>query len=374
VAHVILDHVTKWFDNDVVALHDLSLKIEDGEFLILVGPSGCGKTTALRLVAGLDKPTSGTITIGDRVVNNVSPRDRDIAMVFQNYALYPHMTVYKNLAFGLKQRKTPKAEIDRRVREAGAMLGLDDLLKRRPAQLSGGQRQRVAMGRALVREPLAFLLDEPLSNLDAKLRVQMRAELKRIHHRLGITTIYVTHDQVEAMTLGDRIVVMSAGEVQQIGKPHDVYRHPANLFVAGFIGSPPMNLVRGRAEGGRVVAGDLSFERAGVPDGEVAVGFRPEALTLAADGVPSLSFAVDVVEPLGDEVVVHGSTPGIAVESGAEEERQLPLTVEGSRAPMVARFAPENEPETGDTLQLGIVPARIYLFDLQTRRTIEAPA
>jgi sn-glycerol 3-phosphate transport system ATP-binding protein len=374
VAHVILDHVTKWFDNDVVALHDLSLKIEDGEFLILVGPSGCGKTTALRLVAGLDKPTSGTITIGDRVVNNVSPRDRDIAMVFQNYALYPHMTVYKNLAFGLKQRKTPKAEIDRRVREAGAMLGLDDLLKRRPAQLSGGQRQRVAMGRALVREPLAFLLDEPLSNLDAKLRVQMRAELKRIHHRLGITTIYVTHDQVEAMTLGDRIVVMSAGEVQQIGKPHDVYRHPANLFVAGFIGSPPMNLVRGRAEGGRVVAGDLSFERAGVPDGEVAVGFRPEALTLAADGVPSLSFAVDVVEPLGDEVVVHGSTPGIAVESGAEEERQLPLTVEGSRAPMVARFAPENEPETGDTLQLGIVPARIYLFDLQTRRSIEAPA
>jgi sn-glycerol 3-phosphate transport system ATP-binding protein len=374
VAHVILDHVTKWFDNDVVALHDLSLKIEDGEFLILVGPSGCGKTTALRLVAGLDKPTSGTITIGERVVNNVSPRDRDIAMVFQNYALYPHMTVYKNLAFGLKQRKTPKAEIDRRVREAGAMLGLDDLLKRRPAQLSGGQRQRVAMGRALVREPLAFLLDEPLSNLDAKLRVQMRAELKRIHHRLGITTIYVTHDQVEAMTLGDRIVVMSAGEVQQIGKPHDVYRHPANLFVAGFIGSPPMNLVRGRAEGGRVVAGDLSFERAGVPDGEVAVGFRPEALTLAADGVPSLSFAVDVVEPLGDEVVVHGSTPGIAVESGAEEERQLPLTVEGSRAPMVARFAPENEPETGDTLQLGIVPARIYLFDLQTRRTIEAPA
>ncbi len=230
-------------------MHDLSLQIEDGEFLILVGPSGCGKTTALRIVAGLEKPTSGTITIGDRVVNDVSPRDRDIAMVFQNYALYPHMTVYKNLAFGLKERKTPKPEIDRRVREAGAMLGLDDLLKRRPAQLSGGQRQRVAMGRALVREPVAFLLDEPLSNLDAKLRVQMRAELKRIHQRLGITTIYVTHDQVEAMTLGDRIVVMSAGEVQQIGKPHDVYRHPANLFVAGFIGSPPMNLLRGRADG-----------------------------------------------------------------------------------------------------------------------------
>jgi ABC-type sugar transport system ATPase subunit len=371
VAHVILDHVTKRFDNDAVALHDLSLRIDDGEFLILVGPSGCGKTTALRLVAGLEKPTSGTITIGDRVVNNVQPRDRDIAMVFQNYALYPHMTVYKNLAFGLKERKTPKAEIDRRVREAGAMLGLDDLLKRRPAQLSGGQRQRVAMGRALVREPVAFLLDEPLSNLDAKLRVQMRAELKRIHQRLGITTLYVTHDQVEAMTLGDRIVVMSAGEVQQIGKPQEVYRHPANLFVAGFIGSPPMNLLRGHAEGGRIVAGDLSFERPGVPDGELAVGIRPETLTLASDGLPSFDFAVDVVEPLGDEVVVHGSTPGTVVESGAEEELDLPMTVEGSRAPVVARFAPEHEPETGDTLRLGVAPDRIHLFDLQTRRAIE---
>jgi sn-glycerol 3-phosphate transport system ATP-binding protein len=371
MAHVILDHVTKRFDSEAVALHDLSLRIEDGEFLILVGPSGCGKTTALRLVAGLEKPTSGTITIGDRVVNDVSPRDRDIAMVFQNYALYPHMTVYKNLAFGLKERKTPKPEIDRRVRESASMLGLDELLKRRPAQLSGGQRQRVAMGRALVREPLAFLLDEPLSNLDAKLRVQMRAELKRIHKRLGITTIYVTHDQVEAMTLGDRIVVMSAGDVQQIGKPHDVYRHPANLFVAGFIGSPPMNLLRGRAQGGRIVAGDLSFERAGVPDGELAVGIRPEALSLSAEGLPSFDFEVDVVEPLGGEVVVHGSTPGTLVESGAEEERELPLTVEGSRAPVVARFAPEHEPETGDTLRLGIAPARIHLFDLQTRRAIE---
>jgi sn-glycerol 3-phosphate transport system ATP-binding protein len=372
VAQVSLEHVTKRFDSDAVALKDLSLQIDDGEFLILVGPSGCGKTTALRLVAGLEKPTSGTITIGDRVVNNIQPRDRDIAMVFQNYALYPHMTVYKNLAFGLKERKTPKAEIDRRVREAGAMLGLDDLLKRRPAQLSGGQRQRVAMGRALVREPVAFLMDEPLSNLDAKLRVQMRAELKRIHQRLGVTTLYVTHDQVEAMTLGDRIVVMSAGEVQQIGNPHDVYRHPANLFVAGFIGSPPMNLLRGRSEGGRIVAGDLSFERAGVPDGEVAVGVRPEALTLASEGLPSFDFSVDVVEPLGDEIVVHGSTPGTAVESGAEEEREIPLAVAGSRAPVVARFSPEHEPEPGDTLHLGIPAARIHLFDLQTRAAIEA--
>ena len=371
MARVILDHVTKRFDNDAVALRDLSLQIDDGEFLILVGPSGCGKSTALRLVAGLEKPTSGTITIGERVVNHVSPRDRDIAMVFQNYALYPHMTVYKNLAFGLKERRTPKAEIDRRVREAGAMLGLDDLMKRRPAQLSGGQRQRVAMGRALVREPLAFLLDEPLSNLDAKLRVQMRAELKRIHQRLGITTLYVTHDQVEAMTLGDRIVVMSDGEVQQMGHPQDVYRHPANLFVAGFIGSPPMNLLRGRAEGGRIAAGGLSFERAGVPDGELAVGIRPEALTQVAEGLPSLDLEVDVVETLGDEVVVHGSTPGTAVESGAEEERELPIAVEGARAPLVARLAAEREPQHGDRLRLGIAPARIHLFDLHTRLAIE---
>jgi sn-glycerol 3-phosphate transport system ATP-binding protein len=369
---VTLDHITKRFDNEVVALKDLSLRVNDGEFLILVGPSGCGKSTALRLIAGLEKPSSGTISIGDRVVTHVTPRDRDIAMVFQNYALYPHMTVYKNLAFGLKERKTPKAEIDRRVKEAATMLGLDELMKRRPAQLSGGQRQRVAMGRALVREPQVFLLDEPLSNLDAKLRVQMRAELKKIHQLLGITTVYVTHDQVEAMTLGQRIVVMSAGEVQQIGNPHDVYRRPTNLFVAGFIGSPPMNLLRGRASGGRIEAGELSFERAGVPDGDVAVGVRPESVTTRIDGLPNLGFDVDVVEPLGDEVVVHGSTPGDVVESGAEEERELALTVEGSRAPFVARFAPENEPESGDQLRLGVEPARIHLFDLQTGARIEA--
>src|SRR5881409_625098 len=281
MAEVVLEHVTKRFADDVVALDDLSLEVGDGEFLILVGPSGCGKTTALRLVAGLEKPSSGFIQIGDRVVNDVTPRDRDIAMVFQNYALYPHMTVYRNLAFGLKERKTPKPEIERRVREASAILGLDQLLKRRPAQLSGGQRQRVAMGRALVREPKAFLLDEPLSNLDAKLRVQMRAELKRIHQRLGITTVYVTHDQVEAMTLGDRIVVMSGGKALQIGRPQDVYRRPANLFVAGFIGSPPMNLLRGRAADGKLVVGDLTlpWEAATPPD--VAVGLRPEDLVPA---------------------------------------------------------------------------------------------
>src|SRR5438477_5106360 len=316
MGQVTLEHVTKRFPNGTVALNDLSLEIEDGEFLILVGPSGCGKTTALRIVAGLEKPTGGRIAIGERVVNDVTPRDRDIAMVFQNYSLYPHMTVYKNLAFGLKERRTPKPEIERRVSEVSSILGLDELLTRRPAQLSGGQRQRVAMGRALVREPKAFLMDEPLSNLDAKLRVQMRAELKRIHQRLGITTIYVTHDQVEAMTLGDRIVVMSAGEVQQIGRPQEVYKEPVNLFVAGFIGSPPMNLLRGSARGGRVEAGELALSRDGVPDGDVVVGVRPEALALANDSMPSFDFVVDVVEPLGDEAVIHGTTVGAVMESG----------------------------------------------------------
>src|SRR5437763_11288158 len=254
---VILDEVTKVFTGGTVAVDHLSLEIGDGEFVILVGSSGCGKTTALRMIAGLEKATSGTIRIGGRVVNEVSARDRDIAMVFQNYALYPHMTVFRNLAYPLRQRRMPKREINRRVQEAAEMLSLEDLMKRRPAQLSGGQRQRVAMGRALVREPKVFLLDEPLSNLDAKLRVQMRAGLKRLRNRLGVTTIYVTHDQVEAMTLGDRIAVLSEGKLQQLGPPQDVYDRPANVFVAGFIGSPPMNLLRATARAGRVVAGQL---------------------------------------------------------------------------------------------------------------------
>jgi multiple sugar transport system ATP-binding protein len=369
VAQVVFEHVSKVFPGGTVAIDDLSIEIPDGEFMILVGPSGCGKTTALRCVAGLEKPTSGTIRVGDRVVNDVTPRDRDIAMVFQNYALYPHMTVYRNLSFGLRQRKMPKDEIDRRVREASTMLGLDDLLKRRPAQLSGGQRQRVAMGRALVREPSAFLLDEPLSNLDAKLRVQMRAELKRLHIRLGITNLYVTHDQVEAMTLGDRIAVMSNGKLQQLGEPQELYDEPTNLFVAGFIGSPPMNLVRGRAEGGRVTAGDLSFDGVQVPDGDVAVGMRPEKLLRAGEGLPSFDFLVDVVEPLGDEVVVHGSTAGTVVETGAEEE-ELPTMLEGSRVPITARFDPGVRLQPGERLRLGIEPSRLYLFDLRTGAAI----
>ena len=250
MARVAFAGVTKVYPGPVVAVDDLTLEVDDGEFLILVGPSGCGKSTALRMVAGLERISDGTISIGDRVVNDVPPKDRDIAMVFQNYALYPHMTVEKNLGFGLRRRRTPREDVRARVDDVSRLLGLEDLLRRRPGQLSGGQRQRVAMGRALVREPEVFLLDEPLSNLDAQLRVQMRSELKRLHERVGATTIYVTHDQVEAITLGERIAVLSGGVLQQVGPPQEVYDHPANVFVARFIGSPPMNLLKGNATGG----------------------------------------------------------------------------------------------------------------------------
>jgi multiple sugar transport system ATP-binding protein len=372
MADVALRNVTKEFPGGTFALDDLSLEVPDGEFLILVGPSGCGKTTALRLIAGLEKPTSGQISIGERVVNGVSPRDRDIAMVFQNYALYPHMTVYKNLAFGLKERRTPRSEIDRRVREISAILSLDELLKRRPAQLSGGQRQRVAMGRALVREPKVFLLDEPLSNLDAKLRVQMRAELKRLHQRLGITTVYVTHDQVEAMTLADRIVVMSAGQAQQIGPPQEVFRRPANIFVAGFIGSPAMNLIRGTACGGQIVAGELTLRRDGVADGEIVVGVRPESLSPLRGDLPYLDLNVDLVEPLGESALVHGTVAGTVVRSGAEEEKEI-LVGGSSRAPITAIFTAADQPRTGDRVRIGIKPERIYLFDPRTGQALGTP-
>jgi multiple sugar transport system ATP-binding protein len=372
VSHVELEHVRKEFPDGTVAVDDVTLDVADGEFMILVGPSGCGKTTALRCVAGLEKVTGGTIRIGAEVVNELTPRERDIAMVFQNYALYPHMSVEKNLAFGLRQRRTPTNEIRRRVAEVSEMLGLQDLLRRRPAQLSGGQRQRVAMGRALVREPRAFLLDEPLSNLDAKLRVQMRAELKRLHQRLGITTIYVTHDQVEAMTLGDRIAVLSEGRLQQIGSPQAVYDLPANLFVAGFIGSPPMNLLRGRATGGRIEAGDVRFERRGVPDGEVIVGVRPEALSPGSDGDSFTDFVVDVVEPLGDEVVV-GTVAGDAARSGAEEgDPLLPrIAATDARAPVTARFDPRIRPGVGERMRLAVRPDSVHLFEARTGLAIE---
>jgi ABC-type sugar transport system ATPase subunit len=362
MAGVTFDDVTKEFPGGTVAVDRLSLDIADGEFMILVGPSGCGKTTALRMVAGLETPTSGRIAVGERVVNDVSPRDRDIAMVFQNYALYPHMSVYRNLAFGLRQRHTPRDEVKRRVGDISTMLGLDALLQRRPAQLSGGQRQRVAMGRALVRQPKAFLMDEPLSNLDAKLRVQMRAELKRLHASLGITTIYVTHDQVEAMTLGDRIAVLSDGKMQQLGPPQDVYQEPANVFVAGFIGSPPMNLLRGAVRSGRVAAGDLEFERTGVPDGEVVVGIRPESLAPGLEGLPSMGFRIEVVEPLGDEVIVHGTVAAAIQRSGAEEDAGLPA-LPGERAEVVAKLGARERPKPGEVVTLGVDPAEIHLFD-----------
>ena len=365
MAEVTFEGVGKVFPGGTVAVEDLSLHIAEGEFLILVGPSGCGKSTALRMVAGLEQISAGVIRIDGRVVNDVAPKDRDIAMVFQNYALYPHMTVAKNLAFGLRQHKTPSEQIATRVKDVSDMLGLQDLLQRRPGQLSGGQRQRVAMGRALVREPKAFLLDEPLSNLDAKLRVQMRAELKRLHRVLAITTLYVTHDQVEAMTLGDRIAVMNAGRLQQVGVPQEVYDHPDNVFVAGFIGSPPMNLLVGNARGATVTAGDLVFERPGLRDGDVIVGVRPESLRLVteSDTGPGFAVTVQVVEPLGDEVLVHGSV--LAQGAGLRTDPDAVLLADpgSTGAPVTIRLEPQVRPEPGRTIHLAVAPQAIHLFD-----------
>jgi ABC-type sugar transport system ATPase subunit len=366
MARVVFEDVTKVYPGSVVAVQGLSLEVADGEFLILVGPSGCGKTSALRMVAGLERISDGTITIGDRVVNDVPPKDRDIAMVFQNYALYPHMTVEKNLAFGLRQRRTSRDDVRRRVDEVSRMLGLEELLQRRPGQLSGGQRQRVAMGRALVREPDVFLLDEPLSNLDAKLRVQMRSELKRLQGRLGVTTIYVTHDQVEAITLGERIAVLSDGVLQQVGRPQAVYDDPDNLFVASFIGSPPMNLLKGSATSGRVAVGDLVFDHAQAPNGDVLVGIRPEGLRpVGRDHAgPGFELLVEVVEPLGDEVLVHGSVDArdADVRLGAEEATLLADT-DTDRGTVTVRLPPEERPEAGSRLLVAPAPGAIRLFD-----------
>jgi multiple sugar transport system ATP-binding protein len=313
MASVTYDHVTKKFA-DTVAVQEFELGVEDGEFMVLVGPSGCGKSTALRMLAGLEKVTEGRILIGERVVNNVAPQHRDIAMVFQSYALYPHMTVYDNLAFGLRNQKVPKKDIDRRVRRAADILDLDPLIKRKPKQLSGGQRQRVALGRAIVREPAAFLMDEPLSNLDAKLRVQTRAEILKLQQELGTTTIYVTHDQVEAMTMGDRIAVMSHGVLQQVGPPQELYRDPRNLFVAGFIGSPAMNLVPAS-----VIDGTGGENR--------IAGFRPEHVDLG-DGRPDaihFDARVEVVEYLGDEQLVHITRKDAQLQAKLPVEEELAL-------------------------------------------------
>ena len=305
MAQVSLNAIRKLYPNGFEAVTPSSFHIDDGEFVVLVGPSGCGKSTLLRMIAGLEDITEGTLHIGDREVNNVDPADRDIAMVFQNYALYPHMTVRKNIAYGLKNRKTPAAEIDRKVAEASALLNLDDYLDRKPSQLSGGQRQRVAMGRAIVRDPALFLFDEPLSNLDAKLRNQMRIEIKALQRRLGVTSIYVTHDQVEAMTMADRIIVMNSGKIEQIGTPAEVYHSPASTFVAAFMGAPPMNLLNAQASGGSVRFADTHITDGAPADGPVTLGIRPEDLLL--DPAGPLSITIDIIEELGAHRLLHAS-------------------------------------------------------------------
>ncbi len=366
MAGVILDKVSKVFPGDVVAVKDFSMEIADGEFVVLVGPSGCGKSTTLRMIAGLEEISSGEVRIGDRVVNEVEPKDRDIAMVFQNYALYPHMTVYKNMAFGLKLRKIPRKEIDAKVRETARVLGIEELLGRKPKALSGGQRQRVAVGRAIVRDPKVFLFDEPLSNLDAMLRVQMRGEIGKLHRRLGTTMIYVTHDQVEAMTMGDRIVVMLGGEIQQIATPMDLYRKPKNKFVAGFIGTPPMNFLDGtlRGQNGalRFVAGDgvaldvdpRSYPGLGRYEGkQITMGLRPEAFienpSQAAVAGKSLTAIVTLVEPLGAETYLYLDAAGHA---------------------LTARVSGDVQPRTASAHVLDVDMSRAHYFDPITEAAI----
>jgi sn-glycerol 3-phosphate transport system ATP-binding protein len=359
-----LTDVRKVFPDGTVALHGLTLDVPDAEMLVLVGPSGCGKSTALRLVAGLEKATSGTIAIDGHPVQDRSARERDIAMVFQNYALYPHLTVYRNIAFPLRERRTPKDELDRRVRDIAEILGLTALLKRKPGQLSGGQRQRVAMARALVRDPAAFLLDEPLSNLDAQLRIQVRGDLATLRRRLPVTSLYVTHDQVEAMTLGDRIAVMHDGRLQQCGTPDEIFERPANRFVAGFMGTPPMNLVPGRVRDGvvRVAGAQLAVPDgfAAVPDGDVIVGLRPEALTLASDGAGHLALAVDLVEPLGNETLVHGTIDAPPLDGAPADVTAT------SAARLTARLRPLQRPPIGSRVALAVADQALHLFDPAT--------
>jgi len=353
MASVTLEQVRKVYPGKVVAVEGADLEIRDREFMVLVGPSGCGKTTTLRMIAGLEEITDGICKIGEQVVNDIPAKDRDIAMVFQNYALYPHMTVYKNMSFGLKLRKTPKDEIERRVKSTAETLGLGDYLKRRPKALSGGQRQRVALGRAIVRDPSVFLLDEPLSNLDAKMRVGMRQELKRLHQRLQTTMVLVTHDQVEAMTLGDRICVMNEGRIQQVGAPLEVYDRPANRFVASFIGTPAMNLIDGEIHDGRFRAAgiDVALQQ---PNGPATLGIRPEKLRLApagSEGLGGISGTVDVVEHLGESQIVLLKLAG-----ETEMQARLPSTI-----PV----------ETGGAIQLGFETGDCHVFDGGTgvRRT-----
>jgi multiple sugar transport system ATP-binding protein len=396
VAEIVMDEVSKVYPDGTTAVSDLSLDIEDAEFIVLVGPSGCGKTTALRMVAGLESISHGTIRIGDKVINNVPPKERDIAMVFQNYALYPHMSVYDNMAFGLKLRKLPKEDIDRRVRDAAGILGLEDYLDRKPKALSGGQRQRVAMGRAIVREPKAFLMDEPLSNLDAKLRVQMRSEISRIQHELDVTTIYVTHDQVEAMTMGDRVAVIRKGLLQQIDTPQYLYDHPLNLFVAGFIGSPAMNMVEASLSR---TDGTASVEFAGIrlslPDDvfqarpdlkgyegkQVILGIRPEDMedaALVSDAPTDRRIRSEVIlrEALGADVLAHFmiKAPVVITEDvrelahdvGQEAVQAAELGAAAGESTFMARLNPRTTAKKGSAIELVVDVHRLHFFDPDT--------
>jgi multiple sugar transport system ATP-binding protein len=386
MAKIVLEHVVKVFGNEVIAVNDVSLEIGDGEFMVLVGPSGCGKSTILRILAGLEEVTAGEVYVGDRAVTDLPPKDRDVAMVFQNYALYPHMTVRQNLGFGLKLRRTPKEELATRVDDVAKILGLEPLMERKPAALSGGQRQRVAMGRAMVREPVAFLMDEPLSNLDAKLRVQMRAQLALLHDRLETTTVYVTHDQVEAMTLGERVAVLRDGLLQQVDSPQNLYNHPANLFVAAFIGSPPMNLVEAKVAGK-----NLSFAGFELPlaetrdlapyDGRtVILGIRPSDLedreVWRNDELPTIDVRADVTEELGSEVNVIFSIDAPPVETeetlaAASDEGEDLLRLE-DRAQFCARVDPRSHARPGAEVTLSVDPGRFHFFDPETGAAIEA--
>ncbi len=395
MAKVILDDVGKVYDDGTRAVTGLNLEINDGELLVLVGPSGCGKTTALRMVAGLETISEGTVKIGDKVVNNLPSRDRDLAMVFQSYALYPHLKVRDNIAFGLQLRKLNKAEVNKRVDKAAETLGLVDMLDKRPRNLSGGQRQRVAMGRAIVREPQAFLMDEPLSNLDAKLRVQMRAEIARLQRDLDVTTIYVTHDQTEAMTLGDRVAVMKKGKLQQVAAPQVLYDRPDNVFVAGFIGSPAMNLFMGtfsqgaadgpmqlQVGGQRLTVGsELLSRRPAVRnylDRQVIVGIRPEdmsdaSLARAPEGA-QLTASADLVEAMGSDVLVHFAidAPQVVTEDTRELARDLgeDVTPAGSETVMVARFSPRTGARVGSPVTVAVDTERLHVFDPETGESV----
>ncbi len=390
MARIVLQDVTKRFGKDSLAVDRVSMEINDGEFMVLVGPSGCGKTTLLRIIAGLEELTDGEVVIGDRVVTDLAPKHRDVAMVFQNYALYPHMTVAQNIAIGLRLRKRPKAEIAEKVAEVAHVLGLEPLLHRKPAELSGGQRQRVAMGRAMVREPLAFLMDEPLSNLDAKLRVQMRAELARLRDQLGTTTVYVTHDQVEAMTLGDRVAVMCDGVVQQLDTPQNLYAHPANLFVAAFMGSPSMNLFEATVDGESVAFGGhrlpLAAGRLHGHHGPVVVGIRPsdfeDADVWRDETRAVLEVPVSVVEELGaDSNVIFAldARPAVDVTGGRTaddevgEETQTPLVGAAGETVCTACVDARTRARPGETVRLSVDPARLHFFDAVSGEVLAPP-